>query len=339
MRTDVKVGLVCVLILVIAVVAYFAMQAKPKTQTLAQNSTQNTHGAAPATPPTVTPPPADAPPAAAASPANDAPALGFHQPTSLGQTPTPYSPPGAGPATTAPSNTLYPPGSPRSLLPPAGEPTTTGSSIPPLRGGEVTPPGSPSVPGAPSIPGGTPSLRNEPDPLLETIPGARTTRGGLSNPGSSSLAPGSSSGNTYTVQSGDNLTNIARKNGTTVSALKAANPSIDPNHLKVKQVINLPAPGASTPSSSSPSLTPARSANRPAPSTPRSTTAARHSASNTTIAPGTSYKVKKGDTLRKISKAAYGDEKLWARIFRVNRGELASPNDLEPGMVLKIPAR
>jgi LysM repeat protein len=144
-----------------------------------------------------------------------------------------------------------------------------------------------------------------------------------------------SSGNTYMVQNGDTLTSIAKKNGTTVSALKSANPSIDPNHLKLKQVINLPAPGSSTPST--PSLNGSTASTPRSSATTRPAPAARHGA--TTIAPGSTYKVKKGDTLRKIAKAAYGDEKLYARIFRVNRGELSSPDDLEPGMILKIPAK
>jgi LysM repeat protein len=47
-------------------------------------------------------------------------------------------------------------------------------------------------------------------------------------------------GDTYSVKSGDTLSKIAKANGTTVKALEAANPGIDPNHLKVKQKLNLP---------------------------------------------------------------------------------------------------
>jgi LysM repeat protein len=56
-----------------------------------------------------------------------------------------------------------------------------------------------------------------------------------------------SAGNTYVVKSGDTLSKIAKVNGTTVKALEAANPGIDPNHLKVKQKLNLPVKVDATP--------------------------------------------------------------------------------------------
>ena len=61
-----------------------------------------------------------------------------------------------------------------------------------------------------------------------------------------------------------------------------------------------------------------------------------HAAATVTIT-GTSYKVKRGDTLAKIAKAAYGDEAMWRRILRGNRGDLKSASDLKAGMVLNIP--
>ncbi|HSY52908.1 MAG TPA: LysM peptidoglycan-binding domain-containing protein [Opitutaceae bacterium] len=46
---------------------------------------------------------------------------------------------------------------------------------------------------------------------------------------------------TYTIKSGDSLAKIARANGVTLADLEAANPGVDPKHLKVGQKINLPA--------------------------------------------------------------------------------------------------
>jgi len=48
-------------------------------------------------------------------------------------------------------------------------------------------------------------------------------------------------GVTYTVKSGDTLTKIAKANGTTIKAIEAANPGVDPNHIKVAQKLKIPA--------------------------------------------------------------------------------------------------
>jgi LysM repeat protein len=54
---------------------------------------------------------------------------------------------------------------------------------------------------------------------------------------------------TYTVQPGDTLGDIAAQNGTTVSEIVKANPQIsDPNNIYVGQKIKLPGKGGSTPS-------------------------------------------------------------------------------------------
>jgi len=83
-----------------------------------------------------------------------------------------------------------------------------------------------------------------------------------------------SGGETYSVKSGDTLSRIAKANGVSLKALEAANPNVDPNHIKVGQKLNIPvkaeAPAATTantpPAVSSP--VPAAAAPAPAPSTP-----------------------------------------------------------------------
>jgi len=45
---------------------------------------------------------------------------------------------------------------------------------------------------------------------------------------------------TYTVQAGDTFSTIAAKLGTTVAALEAANPGVNPSNLQIGQVIQLP---------------------------------------------------------------------------------------------------
>lgn len=54
-------------------------------------------------------------------------------------------------------------------------------------------------------------------------------------------------------------------------------------------------------------------------------------------APGGTYVVRPGDTLRSIARAVYGRESMYRAILRANRDRLASPNDLRPGMQLELP--
>ncbi len=51
------------------------------------------------------------------------------------------------------------------------------------------------------------------------------------------------------------------------------------------------------------------------------------------------YVVRPGDTLRRIAARVYGNEERWRRIFDANRRLLNRPDDLLPGMELRIPRR
>lgn len=53
-------------------------------------------------------------------------------------------------------------------------------------------------------------------------------------------------GRTYTIQPGDTFFSIARRFGTSVEALVAANPGVDPNRLQIGQVICLPTSAGTT---------------------------------------------------------------------------------------------
>ena len=44
-----------------------------------------------------------------------------------------------------------------------------------------------------------------------------------------------------------------------------------------------------------------------------------------------------GDTLSKIATQFYGDATKWARVFEANRNQLANPNVIFPGQVLRVP--
>ena len=64
--------------------------------------------------------------------------------------------------------------------------------------------------------------------------------------------PGPAPGRIYVVRSGDNLETIAKRNGTTVPALAAANHVINPNLVVIGTKLKIPAPSASASSSRSP---------------------------------------------------------------------------------------
>ncbi len=135
---------------------------------------------------------------------------------------------------------------------------------------------------------------------------------------------------------------IAKKNGVTLKALEAANPGVNPNKLKVGAKINIPAAGATseTPTTPTPKPTTPGKAGKSATTKPAkhaTTRPATTRPAHTTITPGSDYTIKKGDTLRKIAKAAYGDENAWRRIFRANRGDMADANDITVGQVIRIP--
>jgi len=52
---------------------------------------------------------------------------------------------------------------------------------------------------------------------------------------------------------------------------------------------------------------------------------------------GQTYTVKAGDTLSKIAKDHLGDANAYMKIFNANKDQLADPDKIKPGQVLKIP--
>lgn len=49
------------------------------------------------------------------------------------------------------------------------------------------------------------------------------------------------------------------------------------------------------------------------------------------------YTVKPGDTLSKIAREHLGNANAYMEIFNVNRDQLADPDKIQPGQVLKLP--
>ncbi len=53
--------------------------------------------------------------------------------------------------------------------------------------------------------------------------------------------------------------------------------------------------------------------------------------------PEVTYTVQKGDTLSKIAREYYGDDKQYMRILEANRDKLKDPDKIQIGQVLTIP--
>jgi len=67
----------------------------------------------------------------------------------------------------------------------------------------------------------------------------------------------------YIVKSGDTLTKIAKAHNTTIKAIESANPTVDPNHIKVGDKLKIPAKAEAAPAAA-----PIPTAPTPAPAPP-----------------------------------------------------------------------
>ncbi|MGO9585889.1 MAG: LysM peptidoglycan-binding domain-containing protein [Limisphaerales bacterium] len=120
--------------------------------------------------------------------------------------------------------------------------------------------------------------------------------------------PVAPSGAEYVVVHGDTLGKIAKKNGVTLSALKAANPGVEPTKLKVGQKLTIPAGGTA----------------------PGATGA---SVGSDTGMGGETYMVKSGDSLTKIAKA-HG-----TTVKAIKAENNLTTDHIKVGQKLKIPAK
>jgi LysM repeat protein len=115
-------------------------------------------------------------------------------------------------------------------------------------------------------------------------------------------------GSEYDVVAGDTLAKIAKAHGVTLKALEAANPGVNPNKLKIKQKLVIPA------------------ATKSAEVAPAATAGA-------TVAGGEAYAVKSGDTLAKIAKN-HG-----TTVKAIQAANNLSTTKIKVGQKLKLPAK
>ena len=160
-----------------------------------------------------------------------------------------------------------------------------------------------------------------------TIPGAATQAPEPVRPGAAAgggeagalLVPVSPDGLKQAVGAGDTGMKLARKHGVSLAALKAANPTVNWNKLKVGQVVSIPAPTAE--------------AAQPASGVGSATEAAAGASPGTAVAEGLTHTVAAGDTGTKIAKK-HGV--AWRKIRDLNG---LTSDALKPGQKLNIPAK
>jgi nucleoid-associated protein YgaU len=125
---------------------------------------------------------------------------------------------------------------------------------------------------------------------------------------------------THRITSGETLSSIsaaAYGNAKYYKRLIAANPGVDPKHLKIGQMLNIPEANDDSEKNSSGST---------------STEAAQN------VDPSTAYVVKSGDTLEKIARRLYGDGQMQEKIYQANKALIGDDeNVLKIGWVLKLP--
>lgn len=305
MRTDVKVGLISLFIIVLGVVGYFTWQSQrgdtksSDIQPIGQTGLVN----------------------------NDTPGLRSTQ--------VPPPPPAANPTRESLS------GSAVVIMPPETGPAATTQSLnvaisardafPPLHPSVATAPGT-TYPATFGNAGGVAgNVSVEPAGGKKAIDFGVAPNSDVTGNGPS-VTPSAAGG--YVVKKGDTFAKIAKSLKTTVKALEAANPGVSSNSLKIGQTLNVPADAGT--SAEAPKPAPSVSGSSSAASD--SGSAARSSESKAGSGRPTTYVVKKGDTLSKIAKKYYGSEKAWQRIVRANRDSLnRDGSNLSIGMELRLP--
>lgn len=119
----------------------------------------------------------------------------------------------------------------------------------------------------------------------------------------------------YTIQRGDSLYAIAREHygdGKYWTKIRDANPDINPDRLKIGQVITLPALEA-----------------------PQD--AGRESTGPAAAAGRATYVVEEGDTLTSTARHVLGDGSRWREIYELNKDRISDPDVVPVGIELKLP--
>jgi LysM repeat protein len=178
---------------------------------------------------------------------------------------------------------------------------------------------SPDTNNLPTVDTNLPSMEasNAPVPMPSNQPPSMATlpppiQPPMTTPAPEPMTAPESTGAEYVVIKGDTLAKIAKKNGVSVRALEAANPSVQPTKLKVGQKLTLPAGGSAVSSASA---------------------AAAPGMATDTGSGETVYTVKSGDTLSKIAK------RNGVTVKALESANGLSTTKIKVGQKLKIPGQ
>ena len=215
----------------------------------------------------------------------------------------------------------------------------TGTSTVPAGTGSV----NPNDATQPAAPGGAVSSRGFNNGFKSGLNGqnptgtsSTTSTGGTgmatpTNPdqGTTKVATGSSSEQTHVVKKGETMESIAKSYygaGSKWQLIAKANPTVNPDTMRIGTKLRIPASGASA---GSETTVASRSGSNTSPGS--SATASTASSS------GASHVVAKGETLSSIARRYYGDSKYWKSILKANPKVKA--DSLAVGTKLVIPSK
>lgn len=175
--------------------------------------------------------------------------------------------------------------------------------------------------------GRTPALNDAPTDEMPIVPPAEDDSFQRSQPpASGQIETAQAQVERYEVKRGDTLSGICAEyygDAGLFPALQKANGLKSPD-LVPGQTISLPPRAALT--SNSPQTAP-----------PPQTAQPEQPAPTETVRKNRTYTVQKGDMLERIARRELGDGRRANEIFEMNRDQLSSPDDIQPGMVLKLP--
>lgn len=180
------------------------------------------------------------------------------------------------------------------------------------------------------------SVRETPPPVNERVAASTTTLAKAPLPPAIQLVPADATAGVIaptffedTIRAGDTFATIAQRHlgdATKADVIARANPLMSPLNLREGRTIRIP-------------RDPANVQGQPVYKTADGNTTPAAAPAQASPVAMQEYTVQKGDSLAKIAKRVYGEERLANVIFEANRDVLADPSKIRIGQKLKLPAK